>query len=286
MILGGNEVYSPYHSRIFTSSDNGATWALSMSGFDQTYGTSDFATDSNGDIYVFGVKYDNGVGGFINKLYKSTNQGSSWVQVSTSGLTNLGNVSSLTISENKMILGGSEVYSPYHGRIFTSELPIPIITHSIHFNANGGSGSMPDQSSSSPTSLDKNNFTRLGYTFTNWNTADNGSGISYNDGEVYSFSNDDTLYAQWSENALGIETQSEEKFLLYPNPVRGDILNLKSEEQILKVLLFNAHGQLVKIENTLSYEMSISLKELTSGLYFINVSMTNGNVWRGKLIKK
>ncbi len=50
-------------------------WTLSMTGFDQTYSPADFVTDSKGDVYVNGVKYDNGISGFINKLYKSTNQG-------------------------------------------------------------------------------------------------------------------------------------------------------------------------------------------------------------------
>jgi hypothetical protein len=72
------------------------SWTQSMTGYDQTYSPADFVTASNGDIYVNGVKYDNGINGFINKLYKSTNQGSSWTEVSTTGLTNLGNVHSLT----------------------------------------------------------------------------------------------------------------------------------------------------------------------------------------------
>ena len=86
-----------------------SNWTLSMTGYDPTYSPADFVTASNGDIYVNGVKYDNGISGYINKLYKSTNQGSSWTEVGTTGLTNLGNVHSLTISANTMILGGMDV---------------------------------------------------------------------------------------------------------------------------------------------------------------------------------
>ncbi|MCB9173086.1 MAG: T9SS type A sorting domain-containing protein [Flavobacteriales bacterium] len=93
-----------------------------MSGFDQTYSPCDFVTASNGDIYLNGVKYDTGTSGFINKLYKSTNQGTSWVEVSTTGLTDLGNVHSLTISGSKMILAGMDVISSNGAKIFISDL--------------------------------------------------------------------------------------------------------------------------------------------------------------------
>jgi 2C-methyl-D-erythritol 2,4-cyclodiphosphate synthase len=125
MILGGMHVNSANGAKIFTSSDNGSSWTQSMTGYDQTYSPADFVTAGNGDVYVNGVKYDNGISGFINKLYKSTNQGSSWTEVSTTGLTNLGNVHSLTISGNKMILGGMHVNSANGAKIFTSDYSDP-----------------------------------------------------------------------------------------------------------------------------------------------------------------
>ena len=41
-------------------------------------------------------------------------------------------------------------------------------------------------------------FSDTGFTFTGWNTSANGSGTSYTDGELYSFSADLALYAQWT----------------------------------------------------------------------------------------
>ncbi len=131
MILGGMDVNSANGAKIFTSADNGANWILSMTGYDQTYSPADFVTASNGDVYVNGVKYNNESGGFINKLYKSTNQGISWTEVSTTGLANLGNVHTLTISGNKMILGGMDVNSANGAKIFTSNFSI---TTSINQN--------------------------------------------------------------------------------------------------------------------------------------------------------
>ena len=41
-------------------------------------------------------------------------------------------------------------------------------------------------------------FSNAGHTFTDWNTAANGSGFAYSDGAAYSFSTDLDLYAQWA----------------------------------------------------------------------------------------
>lgn len=70
-------------------------------------------------------------------------------------------------------------------------------TFTVTFNANGGSGTMANQTASVPTNLTANTFTRAGYTFTGWNTAASGSGTAYANQASYSFSADATLYAQW-----------------------------------------------------------------------------------------
>lgn len=81
-------------------------------------------------------------------------------------------------------------------------------THTVTFDANGGTGSMANQVSNSSTNLTSNAFTRTGYTFTGWNTASNGSGTSYTDGQLYNFSADLTLFAQWQINAPILSNQS------------------------------------------------------------------------------
>ncbi len=70
--------------------------------------------------------------------------------------------------------------------------------HTVTFNANGGSGSMGNQINNVPTALTSNAFTRTGFSFSNWNTAANGSGTPYANGATYSFAADITLYAQWT----------------------------------------------------------------------------------------
>lgn len=69
--------------------------------------------------------------------------------------------------------------------------------YTVTFFANGGTGYMPPQSSSSATSLDANTFTQSSCYFLNWNTAVNGTGTTYTDGDTYNFTSDVSLYAQW-----------------------------------------------------------------------------------------
>ncbi|MFZ1651905.1 MAG: InlB B-repeat-containing protein, partial [Candidatus Nanopelagicales bacterium] len=71
-------------------------------------------------------------------------------------------------------------------------------TYTVTFDNNGGSGSMANQVANVATPLDANTFSRAGYSFTGWNTADDGSGTNYADGATFPFTADATLYAQWS----------------------------------------------------------------------------------------
>jgi uncharacterized repeat protein (TIGR02543 family) len=70
----------------------------------------------------------------------------------------------------------------------------------VTFDANGGTGTMSNQSASSSTALTSNSFSRTGYTFAGWNTAANGTGTAYADGASYPFTSSTTLYAQWTAN--------------------------------------------------------------------------------------
>ena len=93
-------------------------------------------------------------------------------------------------------------YRAYDGAAFSNTanavVTITAPNHTVTFNANGGTGSMSPQTTNVPTALTANAFTRTGYTFSNWNTLANGTGVTYSNGVVYSFAADLTLYAQWT----------------------------------------------------------------------------------------
>ena len=74
-------------------------------------------------------------------------------------------------------------------------------THSIHFNPNGGEGTMNDQivNEFEPTALNANTFTNEGFVFDGWNTEVDGTGDYYADSATVTLFDDLTLYAQWNQ---------------------------------------------------------------------------------------
>ncbi|WP_336660875.1 PKD domain-containing protein [Leucobacter sp. USHLN153] len=81
--------------------------------------------------------------------------------------------------------------------------PAPATEHTVTFDPNGGTGTMDPQTASDPTALTPNAFTRDDFTFDGWNTAADGSGTAYADGEEFAFDADAVLYAQWTESGNG-----------------------------------------------------------------------------------
>ena len=90
-------------------------------------------------------------------------------------------------------------------------------TYSVTYNANEGTGANVVDSGydynanvtvKPNNGIDGNpNFTRVGYTFVNWNTESNGSGgSSYDAGDEFQITQNTTLYAQWEADAHDITT--------------------------------------------------------------------------------
>ena len=83
--------------------------------------------------------------------------------------------------------------------------------YTVAFNANSGTGSMSDQAFKYDESkaLSANAFGKIGYTFTGWNTAADGSGTAYSNSQVVSNLTSAnggkvTLYAQWKANPYSV----------------------------------------------------------------------------------
>ena len=74
----------------------------------------------------------------------------------------------------------------------------------ITFDPNGGTGSMEAMSVNPGVNnmLTANTFTRENYTFTGWNTAADGTGTAYADKATVNFSENTTLYAQWTQDPV------------------------------------------------------------------------------------
>ena len=114
-------------------------------------------------------------------------------------------------------------------------------TFTVCFNANGGQGSMGDQTfggANSPRNLTKNAFSKAGYEFDGWAEYSGGTGAIYRDGAL--FENVTTyqgkqiedggtinLYAQWREIEHVTIT-----YTAYPDSLGSVALNLKREAAV------------------------------------------------------
>lgn len=100
--------------------------------------------------------------------------------------------------------GSGTDYSP--GGTYTANSAVTlyaqwqIITYTIKYNSNGGSGTIANQSKNygaSVTLSSGSGFSRMNYELTGWNTKSGGTGTSYAKSGTYSANASVTLYAQW-----------------------------------------------------------------------------------------
>ena len=98
-------------------------------------------------------------------------------------------------------------------------------TYTVTFNANGGDGSMASQEFTYAVTqaLNANSFTApTGKSFVGWNTAADGTGTSYGNGESISLSSNITLYAQWDSVAYTVTVMPSEHGTVSANPEGGN----------------------------------------------------------------
>jgi len=112
-----------------------------------------------------------------------------------------GNITSVTVTPQNAVLYASS-WNP--------------VSYTIQFDGNGAeSGAMETQAQEydAASELRANEYERYGYEFANWNTAADGSGASYEDGEtVQNLTDTDggtiTLYAQWKKISYDVTLHS------------------------------------------------------------------------------
>lgn len=72
---------------------------------------------------------------------------------------------------------------------------------------------------------------------------------------------------------------------IYPNPA-NDIINIKSDELISNIRIYNFKGEELQTLTTQNKELSLSISNLPDGLFFVKADLVNGTSWTGKFIKK
>ncbi len=93
----------------------------------------------------------------------------------------------------------------------------------------------------------------------------------------------DTLVV--ADNILGqqnLTNTSSESVLLFPNPVK-DKLSVNMDKSVKKITVINNHGNTIKSVEKLNH---IYLKELSSGIYFVNILFDDNSFSNQKIIKE
>lgn len=85
-------------------------------------------------------------------------------------------------------------------------------TYAVHFDANGGMGTMADQAFTYDVSqkLNGNAFTNSCYAFDGWTTNADGTGNHYADGQSIKVEKETTLYARWKALPIQIKQQPQD----------------------------------------------------------------------------
>jgi uncharacterized repeat protein (TIGR02543 family) len=112
-------------------------------------------------------------------------------------------------------------------------------------NTTSGAMAQTFATAGSAVSLRTNVFTRTGYTFKNWNTAANGSGTTYTNGQSVTLFNNLTLYPQWNLIAPGVPTvattSGNTEVTVTPTPAAASGTSVGPTTSML-VTAFNASG--------------------------------------------
>ena len=143
-----------------------------------------------------GVYNQQGTPGTETKTYQYTQKGSVTAHEIPITAAKLHNADG-TYTETANASAGTTI--PYLDGVWGGAAKI-----TVDFDANGGEGTMPIWTGKPNTSFDlpKNTFTREGYTFTGWNTAADGTGAAYADKAPVKFSENTTLFAQWTQDPV------------------------------------------------------------------------------------
>ena len=91
----------------------------------------------------------------------------------------------------------------------------PLNTYTLSYNANGGVGSLGSQTHNGTVTLHSMTPSREGYRFVSWNSAADGTGVSYQPGATISVLKSITLYAIW-EVYTGPSISAGDEYLSLP----------------------------------------------------------------------
>ena len=156
--------------------------------------------------------YKNPYGGDFS-VYISIDGGSTYTTSLVTGLTSQSTWRERTIdisdyagqSNVVIVFKGTSNYGSSDANIYLDDVTVSTTSSSLYtvtYDSNGGTGTMTDPDSpytdGSTVTVMNNGFTApSGKVFASWNTAANGTGVSYAPGATFTIRANTTLYAQW-----------------------------------------------------------------------------------------
>jgi hypothetical protein len=90
-----------------------------------------------------------------------------------------------------------------------------------------------------------------------------------------------------NENILAINNSDTNNFLIYPNPATSIVnINGLKNLHVERIALIHVTGRIVfETKESLGTEVRISVKNLTSGLYFVNIQHESGTVFKQLIVE-
>jgi len=103
--------------------------------------------------------------------------------------------------------------------------------------------------------------------------------------EVTSSGDADIFIMKLQGSVLSVNENTFSDIVIYPNPTTG-IINLQTKEKISSVSVYNSAGQKVSFKSLNKENTSIDLSNLSSGVYFVEITLGNKTVKRYKVVRK
>jgi len=136
----------------------------------------------------------------------------------------------------------------------------------LSYNANDGVGTMVATAGKvdATVTIADNTFTKAGYHFTGWNTAADGSGTDYQNGNDYVLTaGEDVVYAQWEANqdvsyTVNYLEQDTNKVLATAKTVTGKTFNSEVSEDAAAVTGYTVVGDATQTMTLDAYNKSIT----------------------------
>lgn len=88
----------------------------------------------------------------------------------------------------------------------------------------------------------------------------------------------------WNLGYLGVEQAEAASAVVYPNPV-NDVLNVKFNSEISSVSVIGMDGKVISTTSANGVYTTVNVSDLKAGVYFYEVTGSNGSVVRNSFVK-